>query len=255
MQHIIKYGLYDITRNKVLIAYTLFLLCLSFGLYTMEDQSGKATLSLLNVLLILIPLVSIVFSTIYYYNAYEFTELLLAQPLPRRNILLGQYISIATALTLAYLIGIVLPVLLNDPSPQGYWLLLTCFLLTLVFVSMAFLSAVFTRDKARGIGMALLIWFYFTLLYDGIILFILFTFSEYPLEKVVIVLSMLNPIDMGRIAVIMKMEAAALMGYTGAVFQDFLGSTWGLVILFTVIILWIMIPLGIVIRIFKHKDM
>ena len=255
MQHIIKYGLYDITRNKVLIAYTLFLLCLSFGLYTLEGQSNKATLSLLNVMLILIPLVSIVFSTIYYYNAYEFTELLLAQPLPRRHILIGQYISIATALTLAYLIGIVLPVLLNDASPQGYWLLLTGFLLTLVFVSMAFLSAVFTRDKARGIGVALLIWFYFTLLYDGIILLILFSFNDYPLEKAVIALSMLNPIDMGRIAVIMKMETAALMGYTGAVFQDFLGTTKGLVISFTVIILWIMIPLGVVIMIFKHKDL
>lgn len=255
MQYIIKYGLYDITRNKVIIAYTLFLLCMSFGLYTLEGQSGKATLSLLNVTLILIPLVSIVFSTIHYYNSYEFTELLLAQPLPRRSILIGQYISIAIALTLAYLIGIVLPVLLNDPSPQGLWLLVTGFLLTLVFVSMAFLGAVFTRDKARGIGVALLIWFYFTLLYDGIILLILFSFADYPLEKAVVALSMLNPIDMGRIAVIMKMEAAALMGYTGAVFQDFLGTTKGLVISLAVIILWIVVPLGVVIRIFKHKDL
>jgi Cu-processing system permease protein len=120
---------------------------------------------------------------------------------------------------------------------------------------MAFLSAVATRDKARGIGVALLIWFYFTLLYDGIILFILFTFSDYPLEKAVVALSMLNPVDMGRIAVIMKMETAALMGYTGAVFQDFMGTTKGLLISFAVIILWIIIPLGIVVRIFKQKDL
>jgi Cu-processing system permease protein len=252
---IIKYSLYDITRNRVIIGYTLFLLCMSFGLYTLESQPEKATLSLLNILLILIPLVSIVFSTIHYYNSYEFTELLLAQPLPRRSILLSQYISIAIALTLAYLIGIVLPVLLNDASAQGYWLLLTGFLLNLVFVSMAFLSAVSTRDKARGIGLALLIWFYFALLYDGIILFILFTFSDYPLEKAVVALSMLNPVDMGRIAVIMKMETAALMGYTGAVFQDFMGTTKGLLISLAVIILWIIIPLGITLKIFKHKDL
>ncbi len=255
MLSIIKYGLYDITRNKVIIAYTLFLLCMSFGLYALEGQPAKATLSLLNIMLVLIPLISIVFSTIHYYNAYEFTELLLAQPLPRRSILLSQYISIAAALTLAYLIGMVFPVLLYDASAHSYWLLLTGFLLTLVFVSLAFLSAVSTRDKARGMGMAMLLWFYFALLYDGIILFILFAFADYPLEKAVVALSMLNPVDMGRIAVIIKMETAALMGYTGAVFQNFLGTTQGLVISISVIILWIIIPLGMVIRIFKHKDL
>jgi len=255
MYPIIKYSLFDITRNRVIIAYTLFLLCLSFGLYTLEGQAAKASLSLLNVMLVLVPLVSIMFATIHYYNAYEFTELLLAQPLPRHRILLSQYISIASALSLAYFIGMAVPVLLFDPSPHSYLLLFTGFLLTLVFVSMAFLSAVLTRDKARGIGLALLLWFYFALLFDGIILFILFTFTDYPMEKAVVALSMLNPVDMARIAVIIKMETAALMGYTGAVFQDFLGTTTGLLVSIFVIILWIILPLGLVIKIFKHKDL
>ena len=60
--------------------------------------------------------------------------------------------------------------------------------LTLVFTSIAFWASVKARDKARGIGFALLLWFYFALIYDGLILLILFTFSDYPLEKLTLVL-------------------------------------------------------------------
>ncbi|RYY20490.1 MAG: ABC transporter permease, partial [Chitinophagaceae bacterium] len=66
-----KYVLYDILRNKVVIAYTLFLLIVSMSLFQMEENSSKAVLSLLNIVLIVIPLVSMVFSTIHWYNSYE----------------------------------------------------------------------------------------------------------------------------------------------------------------------------------------
>jgi hypothetical protein len=42
-----------------------------------------------------------------------------------------------------------------------------------------------------------------------------------------IILSALNPIDLGRILFLMKFDIAALMGYTGAVFQRFFGSGLG----------------------------
>jgi Cu-processing system permease protein len=67
-----------------------------------------------------------------------------------------------------------------------------------------------------------MLWFYFSLIYDGLLLFFLFQFSDYPLEKAMIVLSSLNPIDLGRILILLKLDIAALMGYTGAVFDEVL---------------------------------
>src|SRR2546428_8786822 len=78
-----KYVLYDILRNKVVITYTLFLLAVSFSLFQLEENSSKAILSLLNIVLIVVPLISMVFTTIHYYNSYEFIELMLSQPLSR----------------------------------------------------------------------------------------------------------------------------------------------------------------------------
>ncbi|HPN59110.1 MAG TPA: ABC transporter permease, partial [Chitinophagaceae bacterium] len=78
-----RYVLYDILRNKIIIAYTLFLLLVSLSMFRMEENGSKAMLSLLNIVLIVLPLVSLVFTTIHYYNSYEFIELMLSQPLSR----------------------------------------------------------------------------------------------------------------------------------------------------------------------------
>ncbi|HSC38361.1 MAG TPA: hypothetical protein VLD19_10830, partial [Chitinophagaceae bacterium] len=86
MIKIIKYVIVDILRNKIVLAYTAFLLAISLGVFNMEDNTSKGLLSLLNIVLIIVPLVSIIFSTIYVYNSAEFIELLVSQPLKRKNI-------------------------------------------------------------------------------------------------------------------------------------------------------------------------
>src|SRR5262245_6292838 len=124
MIKISRYVLYDIARNKVMIAYTLFLFLASMGLFQMEENSNKAVLSLLNIVLIVIPLVSLVFSTIHWYNSYEFIELMLTQPLSRNKVLLSEYAGISSSLVGAVLIGIGIPVLIYNFTAIGISLLL-----------------------------------------------------------------------------------------------------------------------------------
>ena len=125
----------------------------------------------------------------------------------------------------------------------------------MVFVSLAFLASVLTRDKTRGIGIAMMLWFYFTLIFDGIVLMVMFAFSDYPLERFTIFLSCLNPVDLARIMVLLKMDISALMGFTGAVFNQFFGSGFGIILSITVMLLWILVPIYIALRIFKRKDL
>ncbi|MGB3163089.1 MAG: ABC transporter permease subunit, partial [Chitinophagaceae bacterium] len=231
MMKLSKYVLYDILRSKIIIAYTLFLFVVSISMFQMEENSSKAMLSLLNIVLIVLPLVSLVFTTIHYYNSYEFIELMSSQPMSRTRILLSEFAGVSISLLSAFLIGVGIPVLLFSADATGFALVFTGMCLTLVFASIAFLASVIARDKARGIGFSLLLWFYFALIYDGLVLLILFSFSDYPLEKLTLLLSALNPIDLGRIFIMLKMDVSALMGYTGALYKDFFGSGTG--ILFT----------------------
>lgn len=250
-----KYVLYDILKNKIIIGLTILLFIISMSLFRLEENENKALLSLLNIVLIVLPLVSLVFATIHYYNSYEFIELMLSQPVSRGRILLSEFTGVSLSLLCSFWIGVGIPVFFYSFSNTGMSLLFTGSCLILIFTSLAFLSSVSSRDKARGIGAALLLWFYFSLLYDGLILMILFAFSDYPLEKITLILSALNPIDLGRIFIMLKMDISALMGYTGALYKDFFGSTSGMLFTSAIMIIWIAVPLWLATRKFKKKDL
>jgi Cu-processing system permease protein len=255
MKKIIKYVISDILRNKIVIVYTLLLLTISFSVFNLEDNTSKGLLSLMNIVLLIVPLICIIFSTIYVYNSSEFIELLVSQPLQRKRIWISLFAGMAIALTFAFFIGVGIAVFIYSFTPTGLILVGVGLLLTLIFVAIALLAAVYTRDKAKGIGIAVLLWLYFSLIFDGLVLFILFQFSDYPLEKAMLVLSGLNPIDMGRILILLKMDVSALMGYTGAVFQNFFGTTTGIIITLLVMSLWTIVPVSLSLRRFKRKDL
>ncbi|MBZ5857109.1 ABC transporter permease subunit [Flavihumibacter profundi] len=255
MKKIIKYILLDILRNKIIIAYTLLLMVISMSLFLLEDNASKAMLGLLNITIIIVPLVSIIFCTIYMYNASEFIELLIAQPIRRTKLLTGVYLGLVASLFIATLIGIGIPVFIYSPDTSGFTLLFTAIALSTVFASLALLSAVMTRDKAKGIGLALLLWFYFSFIYDGLVLMILFQFADYPMEKTMLALSMLNPIDLGRILLLLQLDISAMMGFTGALFRDFFGSSQGIIFAAGNIILWMILPALLAINKFKNKDL
>lgn len=255
MRKIIKYVLLDILRNKILISYTVLLFAITMTMLLLGDNETKVLLSLLNIVLIVLPLVSIIFSTIYYYNSVEFIELLVCQPIRRTAILLSIYAGLALSLLIAFGAGVGLPLLIMDHSGTAMLLVLIGGLLTAIFSALAILGSVRMRDKARGIGVAILAWFYFSLLYDGLVLFLLFQLSDYPLEKPSIVLGAFNPIDLGRIMLLLRLDSSAMMGYTGAVFQELFGSTGGVLLAFGLLLLWAAIPLWRAVRRFDHKDL
>lgn len=255
MNKIIYYLINDLLRSRALLVYGLCLLFLAVGMFNLNGQQDKALLSLLNITLIAVPLISLVFSTIYFYNSYEFIELLSAQPLKRSKILLSHFLALGLVLSGVFLLGLGLPVILYQAGVLGWWLILIGTLNTLVFISIGGLIFVLTRDKAKGIGFSLLLWLYFSLLFDGIVLLLLYNMSDYPMEKPMLALSLLNPIDLSRLLIILKMEASAMMGFTAAVFREFLGSNLGAWVGIAVLLLWVLLPTVIALRIFNRKDL
>ena len=254
MIRIAKHVLYDILRNRFVVFYTIFLLIITFSLFSLDSDAGKASLSLLNIILLAVPLVSVIFTTIHFFNSYEFIELLLSQPIHRSVIFFGEFAAVVLALSVAYLVGVGFPLFIMYPNPSSIVMLLAGLLLTWVFVALAFLASVSTRDKAKGIGIALLFWFYFSLIYDGFLLYIMYSFSDYPLEKVTLALASLNPIDLARISILLKLDISALMGYTGAFYKNFFGTYLGIFYSFGMLLLWIIVPFFLARRRFLSKD-
>ncbi|MDO9375699.1 MAG: ABC transporter permease [Ferruginibacter sp.] len=255
MKKIFKYVLVDIVQNKIVLIYTLLLLVISLSVFNLENNASKGLLSLLNIILIIVPLICIIFSTIYIYNSAEFIELLVSQPLKRRTIWLSIFSGLSGSLCLAFFLGAGIPILLYHADPTGIIMILMGLSLTVVFVSIAMMAAGLTRDKAKGIGVSILLWLYFSLIFDALLLFLLFQFQDYPLEKIMVFVSFFNPIDLSRIQILLKMDISALMGYTGAIFREFFGNTTGIALSFAGLCAWIFFPLLTSLKKFKSKDL
>ena len=82
----------------------------------------------------------------------------------------------------------------------------------------------------------------------------LILFEDYPLDKFSLVGSMLNPIDLSRTLILLKLDISALLGYTGAVFKKFFGTNLGFIISFSVLIVWVALPLWRISVKSKRKD-
>ena len=238
-----------------MIFYTMLLLIITFSVFNLEDTSSKGMITMLSIILLIIPLVSIIFSTIYIYNSTEFIELILSQPINRKSIWLSLYFGLSISLGISFLIGSGLIIILFSPDAKGIMLLSIGVSLSFIFSSIAMLVSVLTRDKAKGMGIAILLWLYFSVIFDGVLLFASFQFSDYPIEKGMVLLSMLNQIYLSRVLMLMQYDISALMGYSGAIFKNYFGTDWGMVLSGTSIFLWVILPLYSSVRLFSKKDL
>lgn len=255
MFRIIKYIIYDILRTRFMLIYLLFLLLSTISLFQLDSETSKVVMSLMNVVLMVVPLISVVFTTIHFYNSYEFIELMLTQPVNRKVVFWSEYLAVTFSLSIAFLLGVGIPILIYGANSSAVMLLHSGLMLTLVFVSLAFLASVLTRDKAKAIGVGLLFWFYFVLIYDAFVLWVIYSFSDYPLEKVSLVLIAFNPVDLARILMLLQLDISALMGYTGAFFKNFFGGYVGFVFSTVLLFVWILVPAAFATRIFSKKDL
>lgn len=257
---ILNYQWKDLLRGKWIIGYGIIYLLLTEGLFRFGGGGTKALLSISNVMLLFVPLISLVYGILYLYQSREFVELMLAQPLKRSSLFWGLYGGITMPLSGAFVLGTGIPLFYHGSSTgtdiTGMVMVLGLgLMLTLVFTGIGFIfGLIFYNEKIKGLGLALVTWLFLAVLYDGIVLFVVSMFGNYPLEKIVLGLSLLNPIDLARITTLINFDISAMMGYTGAVFNRFFGSGFGGLISVTILFVWLAVPVWRSAQLFKRKD-
>lgn len=256
---IIRYELSNLVRSPFVVAMTAVLLVVTEVLFRFDGDIAKTITSLMNVVLVIVPLISIVLGTFHFYNSREFNELLLAQPLNRTTIYLGKLLGFTVALWLAFLAGLGLPFAIRAQMLAGYLGKLVTLLAVgigfiALFSSLAFYVATRFEDRLKGLGFALLAWFCLAVVWDGALLLFVHIFHEYNYEPAMMALVFLNPIDLGRILILLQLDISALMGYSGALFRKTFGSDAGLALSAVAMALYALIPILIGLRTFKRRD-
>jgi Cu-processing system permease protein len=257
--HIVKNEWKTLLRGRWVIGYGLIFLALTESLLRFGGGGAETLLSLSNVMLLFVPLVGMIYGILYIYQSREFVELLLTQPIRRRDLYWGLFLGISTPLMGAFIAGSLLPLgwhgILALDTTASVLVLTLGGMLTLIFVSLGFVfGLMFYEDRIKGFGITIVAWLFLAILYDGLVLLLIFIFGNYPLERFVIAVSMLNPIDLARIMVMLEFDVSALMGYTGAVFNRFFGTMMGLIAAGGMLLVWLGLPTWLGLRIFERKD-
>ena len=247
----------NVARSHWLVSYFAFFMLATEGLLRFAGGDSRSLLSLASIVLFVVPLVTLVYGIIYLYNNREFIELLLAQPLKRRTLFAGLYLGLSIPLVVALVAGVTVPFLYHGFG-EGQRLAFAIMLggaasLTAIFTGIAFCVALRFEDRLTGLGAGLAIWLLLALVYDGALLFIV-ALADEPLEKSLLAVSLANPIDLVRIALLMQFDVAALMGYTGAVFNRFFAAGTGAAVIAAALTAWMTLPLAGGFLAFRRKD-
>ena len=256
---VLRHEVRNLPKNRGVLLFALTMLLLSESVLRLTGSGARALTAMLNIVLVVVPLVTLVFGVISWHASREFNELLLAQPVRRRSLFAALYLALVAPLAAAFTIGLLTPFIVHRAITSDAIALLLATVgagcaLTLVFGGLALLIGVSVDDRLRGVALGLAVWLLLTVAYDGLVLLVATTFADYSLERPMLALTLFNPVDLARALIVMQSDTAALMGYTGAVMHRFLGSALGSVASLLGLVAWIVIPALTARRAFERRD-
>ncbi len=254
MKKIMKYIIRDIVRSRFMMFYTISLFAITTGIHYLNRDETKTYITTLNVILYLMPLINIFYTSLHYYNSKEFIETILTYPVKRSQIFLAEYFSLVLALIVSYFAGVILPLMIFSYSVFVFYFMVSGTLLISIFTSISLLCAVIFDERIKGIGLLIGIWLFMSIVYDGLILIMYFIMSDFPLDKISVALISLNPVDLTRLFILIKLDIAAMFGYSGANFVKHFGQVWGVAVSVLIALVWAAVPAVIARRKFLKKD-
>jgi Cu-processing system permease protein len=221
----------------------------------------RTTVTMLNLVLIMIPVVALVACGQSLCGDPGYFEFLASQPVRRSDILLGKVAGLFVALTVMTVFGfglggLVVAVKTHSEGVWKYFIFVGASLtLGLVFVSLSAMLSILANRRPVAIVTALILWIFFLLVYDFIVLSISYHVDEAYLRKMLYFSLIGNPIDMARVVVLMAVGGEAALGAAGAgLLRMFGGTVLSAISAAALFLLWVAVPLGIASLVFRRQD-
>lgn len=258
----------DAFRNRWFLLLSLIFTGLSLGFSYLGFSGlgnlgvsgfGRTTMSLLNLVLLIVPLMALLLGSISLAGEREHGTLrsLLAQPVNAAEVFLGKFLGVSIALTLTLLAGFGLTGILvgihGGPSQIGLYLTLLAYaiLLGLVFLAIGFCVSIFSARTVNAIGSALFLWFLFMFVSDLGMMGTAIALKLTPRDF--FWMTLLNPAQCFKMATIGMIQGDLdILGAGGRYAAESLGENFP-AILTGVMVLWGALPTGISLCIFQNR--
>ncbi|NIP29787.1 MAG: ABC transporter permease subunit [Candidatus Dadabacteria bacterium] len=211
---------------------------------------GRTTASLINLVLMLIPLMGLMLGSITISAEREKGTLhyLLSHPISKKEIFIGKYsgllFSLIFTITIGFALGGIAILFKSGTSDITKYILdlLITLILASCVLSIGILISVCTRRISKSIGIAIFVWFFLIILSDlGIIgSVILFNLGIEP----TFFISLLNPTEIYKILSVLVLSSRfEILGPVGIYILNAFGRFGSVAILTTVLLVWSAAPL------------
>lgn len=240
------------------VVFAVLALVVASSGYVLSGGSGvqdfsRTAVSLVQLVLLLVPLTSLVFGVLTVTPDAGAAELMFSQPISRRTILAGRLLGVFLALVSAQSIGfgaagLVLFMRTGSDGAAGFLgVVAGSIVLTGVFLGLAALVAAgdASARRARHLGLALVIWFVGVMLFDVAALGIASLLPSGLASRVLMTAAIVNPVDAVRTGALLILEGPAAFGAASLAFLRFTGGATGAALwLSASIVVWILAPIA-----------
>lgn len=260
-------------RSRQLIIFaavfgTLALVVASSG-YVLTGGTGlqdfsRTAASLVELVLLLVPLASLVVGVSALTPDAGAAELLYSQPVPRRTILAGKlvglFLALVTAQTLGFgASGLVLFWRTGAVGVGGFaGVMVAGAALTAVFLAIAAAVAggATSRGRARALAVSLVIWLVAVALFDVAILGASSWLSSGAASRLMMTGAIANPVGAVRTGVMLALDGTAAFGAASLAFLRFThGASGAAAWLAASVVLWVIAPFAVAVARLNRADL
>ena len=183
-------------------------------------------------------------------------DIFLASPISVAEFMAGKFAGLVLALVISTVAGLGLAGVIHvtrggTGALIGYSLfIVNSIVLGIIFLSISFLVSVLFYDRAKVIAVTIMIWLFFTILYDlGLVGLLISTGGDIG-TQLFSVLLMLNPVDIFRIMNFLSIgEFRVFIGLSFVEFPAFMNGA----VLWSVSLMWVALPMIASYFFFKRK--
>ena len=262
----------DGLRNRWIAAAIILLAALAIVLSLMGSApTGSVKVSALDITVInlaslsvyLIPLIALMLSFDALVGEFERGTmlLLLTYPVTRWQVIMGKFLGHVLILFVAIFAGyggaLFFMVMVGGGSLEGwqaYFMMMTSsLLLGAVFIALGYFVSVIAKERATAIGSAIGLWLVFVVLYDLILFGALLLDKQQVIgQKLFSTLMLISPTDSYRILNLSMFDGVSQSAGMAGLASN-AGMSSGL--LFSVILMWVIIPLAATLYIFQQREL
>lgn len=225
---------------------------------------ARTSASLVQLVVLVVPLAALLMGVLSLAPERGTAELLFAQPISRREILIGKLLGLFAALALAEFVGFGLAGLVvfsstGEEGVAGYALLvLGALALTAAFLAIAALIAAGAvgRKRVRALAVALVVWFVAVILLDLAALGAASLLPSTAASRLLIVSVVANPAGAVRTGALLGIEGTAAFGSASLALLRFTGGPARAAALLALSMLaWVVLPTAAAARRLSRVDL